>query len=72
MTIIDDFVKFNSYGRFEILSREVGTLKWIKEGKSFFELPVILNISQWTVNFYIGNIRGDLMQQIEFGCGEYA
>jgi DNA-binding CsgD family transcriptional regulator len=41
--------ELNSYGRFEILPREVEVLKWLKEGKSSFEVSVVLNISERTV-----------------------
>ena len=36
--------------------REVEVLKWLKEGKSSFEVSMILNISERTVNFHSNNI----------------
>jgi len=35
---------------------ELDVLKWIKEGKSSWEISVILNKSERVVNFHIGNI----------------
>ena len=40
--------------------REVEVLKWLKEGKSSFEVSMILNISERTVNFHCNNIMRKL------------
>ena len=40
--------------------REVEVLKWLKEGKSSFEVSMILNISMRTVNFHCNNIMRKL------------
>ena len=40
--------------------REVEVLKWLKEGKSSFEVSMILNISEKTVNFHCNNIMRKL------------
>ena len=39
----------------KLTNREIEVLKWIKEGKSSFEVSVILNISERTVNFHCNN-----------------
>ncbi|MGO9499757.1 MAG: helix-turn-helix domain-containing protein [Solirubrobacteraceae bacterium] len=44
-----------------ISSREKEVLGWLKQGKSSWEISVILNISERTVNFHIYNI----MQKLE-------
>ena len=41
-------------------NREVEVLKWLKEGKSSFEVSMILNISERTVNFHCNNIMRKL------------
>jgi LuxR family transcriptional regulator, quorum-sensing system regulator CviR len=40
----------------KLTNREVEVLKWIKEGKSSYDVSVILNISERTVNFHCNNI----------------
>jgi LuxR family quorum sensing-dependent transcriptional regulator len=40
----------------KLTKREAEILKWAKEGKTSFETSVILNISERTVNFHVGNI----------------
>lgn len=39
-----------------LTDRELETLKWLKLGKTSWEISVILNISERTVNFHINNI----------------
>lgn len=39
----------------KLIIREVEVLKWLKEGKSSFEVSMILNISERTVNFHCNN-----------------
>jgi DNA-binding CsgD family transcriptional regulator len=43
-----------------ISKREKEILKWLKKGKSSWEISVILNISERTVNFHVGNIMQKL------------
>ena len=40
--------------------REKEILKWLKKGKSSWEISVILSISERTVNFHVGNIMQKL------------
>ena len=40
--------------------REVEVLKWLKEGKSSFEVSMILHISERTANFHCNNIMRKL------------
>lgn len=40
--------------------REKEILKWVKEGKTSWNISVILNISERTVNFHIDNIKQKL------------
>jgi len=40
--------------------REKEVLEWVKQGKSSWDISVILNISESTVNFHIYNIMGKL------------
>jgi len=40
--------------------REREVLNWIKEGKTSWEVSIILSISERTVNFHIRNIKGKL------------
>jgi DNA-binding CsgD family transcriptional regulator len=35
-------------------------IKWIKEGKTSWEISVILNIGEWTIKSHIGNINNKL------------
>lgn len=41
-------------------AREVEVLMWMKEGKTNWEISVILNISERTVKFHVHNIAGKL------------
>jgi len=43
-----------------ISSREKEVLNWLKQGKSSWEISVILGISERTVNFHVYNIMGKL------------
>jgi len=40
----------------KLTNREIEVLKWLKEGKSSYDVSVILNISERTVNFHCYNI----------------
>lgn len=40
--------------------REIEVLKWIKEGKTSFDVSMILNISERTANFHMNNIMQKL------------
>lgn len=40
--------------------REREVLQWLKEGKSSWEISVILGITERTVNFHVRNIMGKL------------
>jgi DNA-binding CsgD family transcriptional regulator len=40
--------------------RELEILKWLKEGKSSWEISMILNIGESTVNFHVTNIMRKL------------
>lgn len=44
----------------KLTNREVEVLKWLKEGKSSFDVSMILNISERTVNFHCNNIMRKL------------
>ena len=41
---------------FKLTEREIEILNWLKEGKSSWEISVILNCSERVVNFHAGNI----------------
>lgn len=43
-----------------LTEREVETLRWIKEGKTNWEISMILNISERTVKFHVDNIKEKL------------
>ena len=43
--------------RAELSKREKEVLKWLKEGKTSWEISLILQISERTVNFHINNIK---------------
>jgi len=43
-----------------ISAREKEVLTWLKEGKSSWDVSIILNISERTVNFHVGNIMQKL------------
>ncbi len=44
----------------KMTGREIEVLKWLKEGKSSFEVSMILNISERTANFHCNNIMRKL------------
>lgn len=44
----------------ELSVREVEVLRWMKEGKTNWEIAMILNISERTVKFHVHNIAGKL------------
>jgi len=44
----------------QLSKRESEVLLWSKEGKSYWEISVILNISERTVKFHLSNIYGKL------------
>ena len=46
--------------RAELSQKEKEVLKWLKEGKTSWEISVILRISERTVNFHINNIKQKL------------
>jgi len=46
--------------RAELSQREKEVLKWLKEGRTSWEISVILRISERTVNFHINNIKQKL------------
>ncbi|MBI5584607.1 MAG: autoinducer binding domain-containing protein [Deltaproteobacteria bacterium] len=55
--------------------REIEVLSWLKEGKSSWEISVILGISENTVNFHIKNIKRKLnstkrMQAVAVALGQ--
>jgi len=41
-------------------NREREVLYWVKEGKTSWEISVILRISERTINFHVGNIKSKL------------
>jgi len=43
-----------------LTSKETEVLRWVKEGKSSWEISVILAVSERTVKFHIANIMGKL------------
>jgi DNA-binding CsgD family transcriptional regulator len=47
-------------GREELSERELDVLKWLKHGKTSWEVSKILEISENTVNFHIKNIKRKL------------
>ncbi len=49
-------VKTNLNGSYNITEKEKEILNWLKEGKSSWEISVILNRSERVVNFHITNI----------------
>lgn len=40
--------------------REIEVLRWLKEGKSSWEISMILNIAECTVNFHVASIMRKL------------
>ena len=46
--------------RAELSQKEKEVLEWLKEGKTSWEISVILGISERTVNFHINNIKQKL------------
>lgn len=47
--------KFNSGDMPKLTKREVDVLSWTSQGKTAWEVSVILNMSEKTVNFHLGN-----------------
>lgn len=45
---------------YHLTAREKEVVKWIKEGKSNWEISVILNISERTINFHVQNVSRKL------------
>ncbi len=43
-------------GKYDLSPKEIEVLKWIRHGKNTLEIALILEISQSTVKFHIGNI----------------
>ncbi len=43
-----------------LTAREIEVLEWVKEGKSSWEISVILNVSKRTIDFHISNIKKKL------------
>jgi LuxR family transcriptional regulator, quorum-sensing system regulator CviR len=41
---------------FRLTTTELEVIKWIKEGKSSWEISVILGKSEWTINFHAYNV----------------
>jgi DNA-binding CsgD family transcriptional regulator len=44
----------------ELSSREIEVLNWIKEGKSSWEISVILGVGKRTIDFHVSNIKQKL------------
>jgi LuxR family transcriptional regulator, quorum-sensing system regulator CviR len=38
-------------------TRETEVLRWLKEGKTSWDIAVILSVSERTVNFHVQNIK---------------
>lgn len=47
----------------DLTQKEVEVLHWIKEGKSSWEISVILSCSTRTINFHVNNIKNKLHAQ---------
>jgi DNA-binding CsgD family transcriptional regulator len=43
--------------RVEFTDREREVLAWLREGKNSWDISVILNITERTVNFHVQNIK---------------
>lgn len=50
----------NGYNGSFLSMREKEVLKWLKKGKSSWDISIILGISERTVNFHITNIMNKL------------
>ncbi len=50
----------SSKNRSPLTSKETEVLKWLKQGKSTWDISVILGISERTVKFHVGNIMQKL------------
>mgnify|MGYP001561364014 FL=1 len=48
--------KDNLYNLSDLTSREIEVLKWVKEGKTNWEISRIMILSEATVKFHLGNI----------------
>lgn len=46
--------------KFNLTKKEIEVLNWIKEGKTSWEIGMILGISERTINFHINNIKNKL------------
>lgn len=55
-----DAAKIPAASKGVVSSREKEVLNWLKQGKSSWEISVILGISERTVNFHVYNIMGKL------------
>ena len=53
-------LKFDKSGSYSLTPREIEILNWIKEGKSSWDISVILNCSKRTVDFHVTNIKSKL------------
>ncbi len=47
-------------GSFSLSPRELEVLKWLKLGKTSWDISVILKISERTVNYHVNNIMKKL------------
>ncbi len=47
-------------GRDALTPREVEVLRWLRKGKTSWDISVILMISERTVNYHVGNIMQKL------------
>ena len=56
----DRLVKLNKITQFSLSKRETEVLKWLKEGKSSWEISRILARSERVINFHVSNILGKL------------
>jgi DNA-binding CsgD family transcriptional regulator len=52
--------KINKAKSFSLTKKEIEVLNWLKEGKSSWEISMILNIGESTVNFHVTNIMRKL------------
>ena len=44
----------------ELTKREIEVLDWLKEGKTSWEISVILDVSERTINYHVGNVKKKL------------
>ncbi len=54
--IVDNRDREQKFAKYKISEREIEVLKWIKKGKTNWEISIILNISERTVKFHVSNI----------------